>query len=123
MTSIPYESHLKIRDAVAPLLAGLQTAFRAQSYRTRLAYHAAKLALDTEATVWYYKSTPVEIVFTRSMGFVLLDHIRKLRSPGLNSLSDAIRARTNTLKEHENAPSSEVAASPDDAQAADRASA
>lgn len=106
---------------VSPVLESLRAAFGKQTYRTRLSFHAAKLPLDTEATIWYYKGTPVEIVYTRSMGFVLLDHVRKLRSPGLNSLMDAIRARANTLKEHANVQPAEVDAASGDHETADRA--
>lgn len=100
MASIPYRTHAMIVNAVAATLAPLHEAFRNQSFARRCSYHAAKLRLDTEPTIWYYKDTPIEIAFSRSTGFILLDHVRKLRSPGLNSLTDAMRARTHTLKEH-----------------------
>lgn len=125
MTAIPMDTLMMIRRAIAPTVAPLHAAFRNLSYKTKLGYHAAKLRLDTEPTVWYYKDTPVEIAYSRSMGFVLLDHVRKLRSPALNSLPDALRARTHTLKEHENAERSDADApqpgdAGSDAQAADR---
>lgn len=124
MTAIPYQTHVMIRQAVAPIVAPIHAAFRKHDLRRRLAHHAAKVSLDTDATIWYYKDTPVEIAFSRSMGFILLDHVRKLRSPGLNSLTDAMRARSHTLKEHENARADQAAnqpAAPElDAAASDR---
>lgn len=123
MTAIPFQTHAMIRQAIAPVFAPMRAAFQGQSYRTKLSYHAAKLALDFQPSVWYYKGTSVEIVYARSMGFVLLDHVLKQRSPALNNLLDALRARENTLKEHENArthASVEAEASGSDAASADR---
>lgn len=105
MTAIPYDTHMQIKRAIQPLMEPIYAAFRAKTGAQQLSYHAAKVRLDTEPTIWYYKDTPIEIAFSRSTGFILLDHVRKLRSPGINSLSDAMRAREHTLKEHENARS------------------
>lgn len=100
---IPYQSHIQIVNAarivLSPFLTPFYKALRGGSLRKRCMGSPARIVLDTRKVIWYVKGTDIDIVYTQDGGYVLLDHIRKLRSPGLNNLGDALAARTKTLKE------------------------
>lgn len=101
MTSafIPYQTHTMIRNACAAVLVGLNAALRSRKWKTRLLDHASKLVVDMAPVIWYAKDTKVDLFWTPKTGFVILDHVRRLRSPGIQSLNDALKARTFSLKE------------------------
>lgn len=100
---IPYETHAMIRDVVREYMAPLEAAFRKLTVGERLKGHVSKRHhfIKTNPTIWYFKGTKADLAFSSETGYIILDHVRRSRSPGLPNLIAALKAREATLKEIE----------------------
>lgn len=93
------DTYAHIRKAAAAVLIDLHMAWMDKPARTKLMHGwRSNASLDTSPVVWYYKDSPVDLVFNRVTGFAVLDHVRRQRSPRINNLGAALHARAFTLK-------------------------
>lgn len=92
---IPYDTHIMIRKAVVETFRDIYVAL----HKTQLFRGVARYTQSKSATIWYAKDTPVDLVFSREIGYTLLNHVRRERSPSIPNLGAALKARATALKE------------------------
>jgi len=98
---MPFQTHHMIREACAPLMAGMILAQNSRPLADRFRDHAAKPYVNPSPAIWYFHDTPVDLVFHQETGYILLDHVRKLRSPPFDHINAALAGRVKALKEAE----------------------
>lgn len=100
---IPYETHAMIRDVVAAYMEPVRAAYAKLSVGARLKGHVSKLPanVSNSPSIWYFKDTKADLAFSRETGYIILDHVRRARTPGGPNLETALKARATTLKEIE----------------------